>query len=210
MMDEGAQCFMKELEREIGNHPNKADIIAEIQVHIYHILEENKTHHNSYQEIAQRLGTPRDIAKMWKQENSITPRKTQWLFILCNVAIFVGGALLTLFYNIFHWQWLEQLWFTLTDAPIVIIVLYVLFWGLLGYEIGREFGHRGQRLLKRTFIISIIPNLLLMYLIIFRVLPYAWFEPLLNMPFIVLCFIFTALLYPVSWLGYRWGRKVSV
>src|SRR5690625_7968821 len=90
------------------------------------------------------------------------------------------------------------------------MLMYILFWGLLGYEIGKEFGHRGYRLLKKTFVISIVPNLLLMYLIVFKVLPYEWFQPLLSFPFIVTAMFFTGLLFPVRWFGYRWGRKVSV
>lgn len=210
-MGDGEQCFIKELQKEIGNHPNKQDIIAEYQLHIYEILKENDCAEcDTYSILINRLGTPHEIAKMWKQENNMTPKKTQWLFVLCNVLIFVGGALLTFLYNVFEWYWLKQLWLTLTEASFIIMFIYTLFWGLIGYEIGKEFGHRGYRLLKKTFIISIIPNLLLMYLVVFKILPYDWFHPLLNFPFILTCLIFTGFLYPVSLIGYRWGRKVSV
>ena len=205
------QRFIEELKKEIGNHPNKAHIIAEYELHIYELLGELSLEEvNIYDELVGRLGTPLEIAKAWQQEKDITPKKTQWLFVLCNAAIFIGGALLTISYNVFQWSWLELLWASLTDSAFIIMLVYILFWGLLGYEIGKEFGHRGYRLLKKTFLISIIPNFVLMYLVIFRILPHEWFQPLLNFPFVAACIIFTGLLYSVSWIGYRWGRKVSV
>lgn len=205
------QKFIKELTKEIGDHPDKENIIAEYERHIYELLEDlSPPEAHVYNVLVERLGTPVEIAKSWQQEKNITPRKTQWLFVCCNVAIFIGGAFLTIGYNFFHWKWIESLWMTVTDVSFVIIFVYALFWALLGYEIGKEFGHRGYRLLQKTFLISIIPNLILMYLVIFKVLPHEWFEPVLSFPFIVVCIILTGLLYPISWMGYRWGRKVSI
>lgn len=210
-MNDKQQRFIRELEREIGNHPNQQDIIAEYELHVYELLQEVSTdEENIYDELVSRLGTPVEIAKVWKQETGITPKRTQWLFVLFNIAIFIGGALLTISYNVFHWSWLETLWSGLTEVSFIIMLVYVLFWGLLGYEIGKEFGHRGYRLLQKTFIISIVPNILLMYIVIFKIFPYEWFGSLLNVRFIVLCIVFTGVLYPVSLAGYRWGKKVSV
>lgn len=210
-MSDAQQRFIRELAREIGNHPDKQDIIAEYQLHIYELLKEvSIDEKNVYDELVKRLGTPVEIAKVWQQETGITPRKTQWLFILSNIAIFIGGGILTISYNVFQWSWLEHLWAGLTEVSFVIMFIYLLFWGLLGYEIGKEFGHRGYRLLQKTFIISIIPNILLMYIVIFKVFPYEWFGSLLNIRFIVLCIIFTGVLYPISFIGYQWGKKVSV
>lgn len=208
---EGQQKFIRELEREIGNHPDRQNILAEYELHIYELLQDvHVDEENMYDELVSRLGTPQEIAKLWKQETGVTPKKTQWLFVFINIAIFIGGTLLTVMYNYFQWSWLEQIWAGLTESSFVIMIIYTLFWGLLGYEIGKEFGHRGYRLLKRTFVISILPNLLLMYLVVFKVFPYQWFGSLLNIRFIVLCIVFTAILYPVSMVGYRWGKKVSV
>lgn len=210
-MNVADQKFIRELDEAIGNHPDKENIIEEYKLHVYELLREAPVdQENIYDELVSRLGTPKDIAQIWRQEMGITPSKTQWLFVLLNIAIFIGGFLLTVSYNVTHWTWVEQLWSVLTEASTIIIVAYMLFWGLLGYEIGKEFGHRGYRLLRKTFVISVIPNLLLMYLIIFRIFPYEWFQPLLSVPFIIACVIFTGLLYPISWLGFRWGRKASV
>src|SRR5690625_884168 len=210
-MSDGQQKFLRELEKEIESHPDCEDILAEYEVHMYELLQEIPVDERyMYEELVSRLGTPQEIAKVWKQETGVTPKKTQWLFVFINIAIFIGGTLLTIIYNYFQWNWIEQLWSGLTEVSIVLMFIYTLFWGLLGYEIGKEFGHRGYRLLKRTFIISIIPNLLLMYLVVFKIFPYQWFGSLLNIHFILLCIAFTVILYPVSMVGYHWGKKVSV
>lgn len=210
-MSDGQQRFLRELEKEIENHPDCEDILAEYEVHMYELLQELTVDEKyMYEELVNRLGSPQEIAKVWKQETGVTPKKTQWLFVFINIAIFIGGTLLTIIYNYFQWNWIEHLWSGLTEVSIVLMFIYTLFWGLLGYEIGREFGHRGYRLLKRTFIISIIPNLLLMYFVVFKIFPYQWFGSLLNIRFILLCIVFTVILYPVSMVGYRWGKKVSV
>ncbi|WP_164214688.1 hypothetical protein [Virgibacillus sp. YIM 98842] len=210
-MSEGEQRFLQELDTEIGEHPNKQDIMAEYELHVYDLLEETQIDEaDIYRELTERLGRPEEIAVLWKEDKAVTPSNMQRLFVLCNVAIFALGALLTIGYNIFDWNWLEELWSLLTDATSIIIIGYIFFWGLLGYEIGKAFGAGGYKLLKKTFLISIIPNLILMYLIIFRLIPYTWFGPLLNVRFIIVCILCTAVLYPVSWLGYRWGKRASV
>lgn len=207
-MNDTEEQFIQELEKELGKYREKENIIAEYKHHVYELIEENGQ--ATYQDLVKHLGTPREIAKVWKQEHGVTPKKTQWLFVLLNISIFIGGTLLTISYHFFQWNWIRQLWNGLTEIPFILMIIYVLFWGLLGYEIGREFGHRGFRLLKNTFLIAIIPNIILMYLVVFKILPHEWFGSLLNVPFIIVCILFTGILYPVSLLGYRWGKKVSV
>ncbi|MFD2630568.1 HAAS signaling domain-containing protein [Oceanobacillus kapialis] len=208
-MNQEAKSFLEKLAEELDDHPDKASILAEYDAHIYEI-EQESDEESSYAILVERLGDPEEIAALWKQEAAITPKKTQWLFVVLNIAVFIGGALLTIIYHVFDWNWTELLWEGLTEAALVIMVIYTLFWGLLGYEIGKEFGEAGRKLLKKTFIICLIPNLVLMYLVIFKFIPHEWFEPLISLPFILTCIIFTILLYPVSRLGYKWGRKKSV
>ncbi|PAV28284.1 hypothetical protein CIL05_18120 [Virgibacillus profundi] len=206
-----AQRFLQELDEEIGRHPNKKDIMAEYELHVYELLNDEAVgDEDVYTILVKRLGSPIEIAQLWEQEKAITPKKTQWLFVLINIFLFIAGIVLTISYNIFRWEWIEILWEGLTEATSIIIVVYILFWGLLGYEIGKEFGDGGRKLLKKTFLLSIIPNLLLMYLTIFKLIPYEWFQPILSVRFIIICIICTGILYPVSWLGFKWGRKASV
>lgn len=210
-MNAEANRFLQELKEAMADDSNRDAIIAEYTMHVEEFLLENPLEEAAiYETLVERLGSPEELASLWKEEKSVTPKKMQRLFVFLNIVIFIGGAILTVGYNVFEWQWLEILWRGMTEATTIIILIYMFFWGLLGYEIGKAFGARGKRILQRTFIICIIPNLLLMYLIVFRFIPFEWFGQLLDGTFILLCIIYTVVLYPVSWLGYRWGRKASV
>src|SRR5690625_298250 len=89
IMSEGEQQFLRELDKEIGRHPNKQDIMAEYELHVYELLKESQVdEENIYRELEARLRRPKDIAALWKQDKAVTPSKMQWLFALCNRAIF--------------------------------------------------------------------------------------------------------------------------
>lgn len=208
-MNEDAQRFIQELEIELDGQTDKASIVAEYKMHIHDMQEENMDEIN-YDQLVARLGTPREIAKLWKQETGITPRKTQWLFVILNVAIFIGGTIIMVGYHFFDWVWLAGIWHTIMNVPILVMFVYLLFWALLGYELGKEFGHRGLRLLQRTFLIAIIPNVVFIYLVLFKLLPIVWISSFLTNSFMLTSVVFTIILYPVSLLGYYWGKKVSV
>lgn len=212
-MERPKNKFLEELEKGLGNHQDMKMILIEYEAHIEEILLESfdcKDENEMLERITSRLGSPEEIAVMWKEELSVTPSHMKWLFIVINIIFFGGGSLLTLFHNLFQWNWLSVIWSHLTAIPTLIAFIYMFFWVLLGYEIGKGFGHGGRSLLRKTFLLSLIPNLLLMILTIFEIIPHSWFEPLLTKTFILACIIFTIFLYPMSWLGYRWGRKASI
>lgn len=207
-METEEERFLRELKRELKRLPNRADIMSEYESHLYELSEFHD--YLTYDFIVEQLGEPKAIAHMWKKESKITASKMQWLFVILNGLIFVGGGFLTLGYQLFHWTWLDQLWQFFISVPFLLLAGYLLFWALVGYEIGREFGPAGQKLLKRTFLIAIIPNFILMYLVVFKILPYEWFDSLLTPSFITLCIVLTAFIYPVSYLGYRFGKRASL
>jgi hypothetical protein len=212
-MERPKNRFLEELEERLGNHQDKKSILLEYEVHIEEIMIESfdcKDENDLMERIITRLGSPEEITAMWKEELSVTPSNMKWLFILMNILFFGGGSFLTIFHNVFQWKWLSVVWSHLTAIPTLIAFIYLFFWALLGYEIGKGFGHGGRRLLNKTFLLSLIPNLLLMVLTVFEIIPHVWFEPLLTKTFIIACIILTILLYPISWLGYRWGRKASI
>lgn len=209
-MIDGEEQFIFELKRGIRHRKLRQQIALEYEHHIYEMKEELQIETIGYEQIVDRLGDPVEIAKMWQAEIKSTPNKMQWLFVISNLIIFLLGVILTVSYHLFDLNWIDRLWEAITRAPILIMIVYSLFWALLGYEIGREFGHRGRRILKRTFFLSILPNLIFMYLIVLKILPYEWFDPLLSLPFIILSVGFTGLLYPISRLGYRWGKRASI
>ncbi|CAH2713082.1 hypothetical protein BACCIP111895_00215 [Neobacillus rhizosphaerae] len=212
-MERPKNRFLSELANGLGNHPDKENILLEYESHIEEILLEsfNSTNEEEVGErIVLRLGRPEEIAELWRAELTVTPSNMKWMFILLNILFFGGGSLLTLAHNLFQWEWLTVIWNHLTAIPTLIAFLYLFFWALLGYEIGKGFGHGGRTLLRKTFLLSLIPNLMLMFLTVFQIIPHSWFAPLLTKTFIIACIIFTVILYPVSWIGYRWGRKASI
>jgi hypothetical protein len=205
--------FLTQLEIGLQNHPNKNEIIKEYELHITELLNEKLCLGISQTDmdyIIEHLGTPEEILEAWREEQSITPNKAKWNFVIVNLLFFSFGFLLTALHNYFKWDWTGAIWQKLTSISGIIIFVYILFWGLLGYEIGRTFGPNGKKLMVKTFLLSIIPNLVLMYLIVFHIIPHEWFEPLLNKKFIIVCIVFTCILYPICTLGYYWGRKASV
>ncbi|MBB6445326.1 hypothetical protein [Bacillus benzoevorans] len=205
--------FLGELSQFLEDHQEKDVILQEYDAHLNELLAElhlEGAEADVRSQIYLRLGTPAEIADLWKEELSVTPSNMKWLFIAVNILLFTSGAILTLAHNLLDWDWLKELWDQLTSIPIVIAFIYMAFWALLGYEIGRGFGHKGKRILKRTFLLALIPNLTLMGLTVFQIIPHAWFYPLLTETFIVLCIVLTVLLYPLCLISYRWGKKASI
>lgn len=208
------QAFLDELGSHLEAHPEKSDILNEYACHIDDLLTELKGENVPEEQrmalVVDRLGSPEEIADSWKSELTVTPGRTKWLFFLFNLCFFIGGALLTLTYHLADWDWVKVVWDALTSIPFIIMFVYSLFWGLLGYEIGKEFGPGGKSLLKKTFIISLLPNLIMMAITVFKIIPYEWFNPLLSASFIVICIVLTLLLIPVVWIGFLWGKRVSI
>lgn len=205
--------FLAELAQSLISHPDKESILNEYDAHLDELLDTLYTLEDESEirdQVYSRFGTPKEIADMWKEELSVTPSKMKWLFVAVNICLFVGGAILTIAHNLLDWGWLTKVWNQLTSFPIVIALIYSFFWALLGYEIGRGFGHKGRKLMKGTFLIALLPNILLMILTVFKIIPHEWFSPLLTESFIGICIIFTILLYPICLISYRWGKKASV
>lgn len=208
MSPDNRNRYLNELSQALSFHPERSKILEEYKAHLQELDQEDVS--LTYEELTNRLGTPEEIAEMFKEEHSVTETRLHWLFVLCNILLFVGGGLLTLGYHLFEWKVLHWLFTRLLSIPTVIIILYIGFWALLGYEIGKAFGPNGKTLLIKTFMIGIIPNLLLMILTLFNVIPRRWFDPLITTEFIVVCIVCTGLLYPVAWLACRWGRRMSL
>lgn len=212
-MEQPKNRFLAELAARLKNHHEKEQILLEYETHIDELILEARdcsTDDELMERISSRLGTPAEIADVWEEELSVTPSRMKWLFIFINILFFGGGSLLTLVHNLYEWKWLAAIWNNLTTIPIFIAFVYMFFWALLGYEIGKGFGHGGRKLLHKTFFAALIPNLTLLVLTLLEIIPHSWFAPLLTRTFIIACILFTIILYPVTWIGYRWGKKASI
>ena len=154
-MKDAVEQYMSQLDQLLDNHPDKAAILQEYQAHISEmtcdIIYEDESPDLIYKELTMRLGTPEEIASTWEQELTVTPGKTSWFFVCLNVLLFIGGILLTFINHEYNWNWIGEIWSFLTSIPVVLMVIYLGFWVLLGYEIGKEFGHHGRRLIKKLF-----------------------------------------------------------
>ncbi|MBU9720914.1 hypothetical protein KS407_05555 [Bacillus alkalicola] len=209
-MIQSKQDYIDTLKEELKTVPHADEILDEIDLHLDDVLEDilcnqNVTETEAMEKLLERVGSPKELAAMYRQEFEVTPAKTQWTFISTNLIFFIIGIGLTIVYHLVPLTITNELWGFLTSIPTVIMVLYMVFWGLLGYEIGKEFGFGGRKLLYRTFYITLLPNLILMALVVFRVIPLGWFDPLLSQPFIIACILCTIILYPISYTGFRWG-----
>ncbi|MCM2533170.1 DUF1700 domain-containing protein [Neobacillus pocheonensis] len=98
-MERPKNRFLEELAKGLDNHQDKENILAEYETHIDEILIESfdcQDEDEVFERIVARLGSPEEIAAMWKEEFSVTPSNMKWLFILLNILFFGGGSLLTL------------------------------------------------------------------------------------------------------------------
>ncbi|WP_078380481.1 DUF1700 domain-containing protein [Sutcliffiella halmapala] len=214
-MIQSKQAYLEELHKELKKLPNCEELLREYDLHLSEMLAdlieiEGLEEKEAMGKIVLRFGAPKDIAACYKENLDITPTKMKWTFISVNLFFFISGISLTVMYNLLPFPFISILWNILTSIPTLLILLYMFFWVLLGYEIGKEFGLGGRKLLRNTFYFSLIPNLVLMLLVIFRVVPESWFGPLLTPSFIAICIVCTLILFPISYAAYRWGTIRSI
>jgi hypothetical protein len=198
--------FLQALELELPNSLDKKSIIQEYAVHIEEKVQEGLDEHT----VLEQLGTPEMIAAAYKESTVVSRNFVQRNFVFCNALFFIIGLLLTFCYHLFQDSIFTSAWQMLSDISFVIMICYTVFWLLLGYEIGKEYGLRGKKLLPQTVFVSAIPNVLLMLLTLFGIIPVLWFSPILTPSFAAICILMTALLYPISHLGYRLGVSRSI
>ncbi|KAB7673168.1 hypothetical protein [Bacillus sp. B1-b2] len=206
--------YIKQLRQLLKKQKYSEDICTEYNRHIYDLLEEICQEKACREEeamkiVLEKLGSPTAIASIY-QVISLTPNKSHWMFFLANLCFFISGCLLTVIYHLFPVPIINKLWMALTSSPSILIILYFIYWLFVGYELGKEFGLGAKKILIRTFFFSLIPNVLLMSFIIFRIIPITIFAPLLTPEFILICIVFTVSLYPISFVGFRFGILRSV
>jgi len=90
-MEQQKNKFLEELAEGLGNHQDKEEILLEYESHIDEILIETSDCSNEDEvmtRIVSRLGSPEEIAGLWREEFSVTPSNMKWLFILLNILFF--------------------------------------------------------------------------------------------------------------------------
>jgi hypothetical protein len=200
--------FLQVLEQSLPNTVNKAEIIREYELHIEEKLFDQP--HLKIDEVLDQLGDPIVIAKQYVDFEPISKSFVSRNFVFCNFMFFFIGGLLTVCYHVFEDSILSDAWGLLAQIPLTIVVVYTVFWMVLGFEIGREYGLLGKQLFAKTFFISLVPNVLLMIMTLFQFIPTNWFQPILTPTFIAICVTMTFLIYPISKLFYYIGVYRSV
>ncbi len=200
--------FLETLKQALPNSVDKEEVIREYEIHI----EEKRIDmpHLTIDEIITQLGDPLDIAKQYEEVQPIAVRFVSRNFVFCNFMFFIIGSLLTVCYHLYEDSLLSEAWGLLAQIPLTIVIIYTVFWMMLGFEIGREYGLLGKQVFSKTVFISLIPNVLLMMMTLFHFIPTEWFQPILTPSFITICVIMTVLIYPISKLFYHIGVHRSV
>jgi hypothetical protein len=196
--------FLIELERRLPHTVNKAEILQEWELHFEEALTENPE-----EVVLNRIGDPTEIANAYRQN---TPVQKNWIvpfFVGCNSLFFIIGSLLTLAYHVTDFPFAQIAWSRLVSVAPVIMAGYLLFWVFLGFQIGKSYGVKGNKLTK-TVLLSMLPNVILMVLTLYKWIPTEVFSPLLTPMFVTVCVFLTLLVYPISCLAYKMGLSRSL
>jgi uncharacterized membrane protein len=84
-MERPKNKFLAQLAKGLGNQLDKEEILREYSSHIDEILIESFECQDEdvvYHLIVSRLGSPEEIARVWREEFSVTPSNMKWVFIL--------------------------------------------------------------------------------------------------------------------------------
>lgn len=208
------EAYMKQLEREMYAHPDNDVIMAELTVHIdekmSYLLKKDLPEEEAIQIIIEQFGHPSELAVQFGGVSTKSPTIAKVVFVLCNSFLFFLGACITFGYHLVNAQVFQIYWEALAHNSWLILFMYTGYWVLIGYQIGKEFGEKGKRLLSDTISLAIAPNLFLMLAVLFGLFPVQWFSPLLTTSFIGACIGVTFLFYPLSQIGYYFGRHQAV
>ena len=200
--------FLRDLEQSLPSSVNKTEVITEYNLHIEEKLFDQP--HLKIEDVLEQIGDPVEIAKQYEDSLPIAKGFVSRNFVFCNFMFFFIGGLLTVCYHVFEDSLFSDAWGLLAQIPLTIVIVYTMFWMVLGFEIGREYGLLGKELFSKTVFISLVPNVLLMMMTLFHFIPVQWFQPILTPAFIGICVIMTFLIYPISKVFYYIGVYRSV
>ncbi|PWA12055.1 hypothetical protein DCC39_08220 [Pueribacillus theae] len=206
--------YIKQFEQEMEAHPEKELIMAELIVHIEEemadLLRKGMSEPEAVQAMIEQFGHPNELAAQFGKICTTAPNKVKLWLVLSNHFLFLMGACLTVCYHLGNMPFLQIAWEVLGQYSLLILFMYTGFWLFIGYQIGKEFGAKGKRILFETMSCALIPNLVLMFGILYGVFPTQWFSPFLTPSFVVACLGVTLLFYPFSQFGYYFGRHQAV
>ena len=205
-MEKLKQDYLHDLKLALQNHPEIEDIYNEISTHIEDSIKDKMltgiSEREATEEVLHNMGNPLELGKSFMQP----PRSRKMIhLILLNWAFFVCGLFITLCNHLSDWTIVNDTWTYLSEKSHFILLLYSMYWIYLGYTIGKHFGPNGKKMVNKTMMWAYIPNLLLMIITLFHVIPNDIFSPFLNPVFIAVCVVVTVLFYPLSKFAFKIG-----
>lgn len=205
------ETYLYEIKNGLKGLPEGETMVEEIENHIenhlFHSFQEGKSEEEAMQTLMQAFGTPADIVSSFKKEQPVTFRAFLMFHLFFNSALFAIGIAITMMYVRFESPIVHALWKGISVSVWLILAAYILYWVLIGYQGVREFGQRGERLVLHTILISMVPNVIFMFVFLFDLVPAALFQSLLTPWFIGACACATLLFPACGRIGCYFGRR---
>ncbi|OIJ15568.1 hypothetical protein BKP35_00810 [Anaerobacillus arseniciselenatis] len=202
--------YLVALQKNLKKHPGQEDILLEYESFIYDKLQDYMKSGYTKQQaeaiVVQELPCPEDLAKYYK---SFIPPKFKQIMLfsfIVNFIFFIIGGIITFLYHQFSNPTVIILWSYLIEMQWVILFLYSAFVVSIGFLIGKEFGSRFNRYIKKILFLTFSPNILFMIMVLYSWVPQKLFEPMLTPAFLMFCVILTLLYYPLSKVAYKIGQ----
>ncbi|MGE8203471.1 permease prefix domain 1-containing protein [Heyndrickxia sp. NPDC080065] len=192
----------------LDNHPDAVGICNEISSHIEEGVKERMllgvSEKQALEEVLDSMGDPIELGKGFCTTSN-SKQNTPIHFILINWCFFIGGFFIAISNQASLFPILSNVWTFLVHMSEYILLLYLLYWFYIGYFIGKQYGPKGKRLVRKTLIVALIPNVALMVAVLFEFYPEGFFSPLLNPMFLFFCVLSTLCFYPISKVAYKFG-----
>ncbi|MEG7334590.1 permease prefix domain 1-containing protein [Bacillus sp. 0102A] len=205
------ETYLSEIKNGLIGFPEGETIIEEIESHIehhlLHSLQEGKSEAEAMQILLQTFGTPADIVSSFKKEQPVTFRVFLVFHLFCNSALFAVGIAITTMHVWLESPIVQAVWKGISVSVWLILAAYIMYWVLIGYQGGREFGKRGEKLVLQTIRISIVPNIIFMLVFLFNVIPASLFQSFLTPWFVGICACATLLFPLFGRIGCYIGRR---
>lgn len=207
---ESNQVYKAELKKALRRvHADKLlikEIFSHVEESYRNMKEKGYSEEEIYERLQEEIGSPAEIAKACKQQAAPAANVFSIFFIMLNLFFFIGGVGVTVLYLFFDIPFLSVLW----TSKWTILCGYLIFWMILGYQGGREYGVNGERVINQTLFFALLPNLVFMLIVLGNLIPGKPYESMLTPGFFLACIISTFLFPAVSKIGFLIGRRILV
>ncbi|WP_413382074.1 hypothetical protein [Alkalihalobacillus sp. 1P02AB] len=207
-MNKLLQEYLSDLEKELTSVCNTREIIKEYQSilneksreFMYQGIDEDEAVKRSIEE----LGQVKDIAACY-QKGSMNLNTLKRKIIWGNYLLLFSGFVLSILYHYQPFTPIESIWYALVHMKWFLLVSYGSLWLIVSFWIGKLSGIKGKKQIEQVIQLAIVPNLILMFCVLFAEAIQSWFHALITPPFIISCVIVTLLFYPLSKVSFKIG-----